>query len=358
MAMKRLITGLSALALTHAHAQLTPLADNELSAIDGRSGIGLVLEHFKLDATDFSMVVNDIKDAAGNNVPISIDRLYLGAAGSKKGSALEPVTLGRLPYPLAVNLAKGEDLRTFESGRYIQSTPSGVSVIELAFPTLLPTTQGGQACITGLTGNNTCSSNAASHVDMGARVALKVNDKRTDVLTLDVMDAVMDGSHLRFWGDPVHKQLVGEARLNVFAKAVDLLACKEGDLRCNTDILQRTRTLQFTDVSASIALGYGKSQPVLFNVNSDGHFVLELPNPVKDPAKPNASVNTLSGVGFFRAKDFYENAPRINLHIGNFTSGGDRRGGPTNLPIGGYNFGANSVTGLGINYLKVTSRAL
>lgn len=346
-----------ALSGTHAQAQLKLLPDSELSGIGGGAGVGFVLQQFKLDAQNLNVVINDITNTSGRNIPIAVNRLYIAATGSSKGSVLNPVTVGRLPYPFNLNLAKGEDLRSFIDGNEVQTTPSGVTVAELAFPTQLTAANGGMDCIKGVAGNQTCSSLASGYVDMGLRLAFKVDAVRTDTFTIDVSNVIFDGSYLRLWGDVTNQQMVGEAKLNMFAKAVDVMTCKAGDANCNNTALQNDRTLQFTNLNASIGLGYGKTQPILFNVTNAGQFVLELPNPVRNPANPTEAVDTTTGVGLAKANDFYANAPRTNISVSNFTSGGSRAT-PTSAPTGGFNFGQNSINGLSFNYLKVTSRDL
>ncbi len=357
MQCKLLMLSWLALSGVQAHAQLKPLLDSELSQFDGGAGVGLVLENFKLDAQNLNVVINDITNTSGQNIPVSVDKFFVSGSNSSKGSSLKPVTVGRLPYPINLNLAKGEDLRSFIDGKEVQTTPSGLTVAELALPAQLTAANGATDCITGVSGNQTCSSLRSGYMDIGLRLAFKVDAVRTDTFTIDVADVIFDGTYLRVWGDTTNQQMVGEVKLNMFAKAIDVMSCKAGDVNCDTMALQNGRTLQFTNINASIGLGYGKTQPVLFDVTSDGQFVLELPNPVRDPANPTVAVNTTTGVGLSKANDFYANAPRINLNVSNFTSGGTRST-PTSLPTNGYNFGQNSITGLGFNYLKVTSRAL
>ena len=91
----------------------------------------------------------------------------------------------------------------------------------------------------------------------------------------------MDGSYLRLWGDPGQNgngELVGEARINLFAKTLEVMSCAQ--VNCNTageTAAQRgARTLYITNGYANIALGYGKSQPLRLRSSADGQFVLEL----------------------------------------------------------------------------------
>jgi hypothetical protein len=338
-------------------AELVALADDQLSEVQG-AGIGIVLEQVLMDANLATITINDITNASGQNVPISVKEFYLGATGSNKGTTLNPVTIGRLNHPFNLNLAKGEELRSLrDDGQFVQSTPSNMAVLEFTFPERL--VAGGNACISGFAaaGNN-CSSRAAEKVDMGVRFDFNViPGGRTDILNVDIGELAMDGSYLRLWGDGSRAQLVGEARVNIFAKTLEIMSCAEGGVNCTTAALQNERTYYATNFMANLALGYGKTQPLLFNVSSDGQFVLELPNPVRDPSNPTLAVDTRSGVGKTRADDFYANAPRTNLIIDNLNAGGTRPG-PGQVPTGGYNFGSNTLGGLSFNYLKVTSHDL
>ncbi len=341
------------LGATMAQAELVEMEDAELSSVEG-AGIGFVLEDIVFDASQATITVNDITNGSGQNVPISVKEFYLSAAGSNKGAVLNPTRVGRLAYPFALNLAKGEALRSLrEDGQWVQTTPSNLSVLELAFPAQM--TSGGNPCIAGFSeaGSN-CSSRAAEKVDLGIRFDFQVAPGRTDVLNFDIGELAMDGSYLRLWGDSSRAQLVGEARLNIYAKTFELVSCAAGTTSCTTSAEQAARSIYLTNAYANVSLGYGKSQPLLFDVTSNGQFVLELPNPVMDPSNPSANVDTRSGVGQQRAADFYANAPRTNLIIGNLNAGGTRPGAGQ-VPTGGYNFGRNEIRGLSFNYLKVTS---
>lgn len=150
-------------------------------------------------------------------------------------------------------------------------------------------------------------------------------------------------------GDNTRKQLVGEARINLYAKTLEILSCATGSANCTTAQEQAARTIYFTNTYAMLALGYGKSQPLLFDVTSNGQFVLELPNPVAGVT--NATTRNQI------AADFYANAPRTNILIDNLNFGGTRSS-PTAVPTGGYNFGRNEISGMSFNYLKVSSHDL
>lgn len=334
---------LLALAATAAQAELKALDDEELSSVDG-AGIGFVLDKVLLDASNATITLNDINNGSGQNVPISVKEFYLGAIGSNNGANLNAVTIGRLDHPFALNLARGETLRTLnDAGQWVQTTPNGVSVLEFMFPERLTT--GGSACISGYsTGGNTCSSRASEKVDLGIRFDFQVAAGRTDVLNLDISELAMDGSYLRLWGDKAKSQMVGEMRINLFAKSIQLMSCAAGSANCTTAEQQRDRTIFMSGAYATVALGYGKSQPLLFDVSSNGQFVLELQNPTAS--------GTTTAQKQALADDFYANAPRTSIIINNL------KVGTGNFSSGGYNFGYNEIGGLSINYLKVTSHDL
>ncbi|WP_371922969.1 hypothetical protein [Pseudomonas sp. 2FG] len=340
--------GLGLLSVASVRAEMVALEDNEMSAVQG-AGFGIVLEEILLDASQSTITINDITNASGQNVPISVKEFYLGAAGSNKGANLNPVSIGRLGSPFTLNLAKGEALRSLrDDGQFVQTTPSNVAVLELAFPERLTT--GGQACIAGFAaaGSN-CSSRAAEKVDLGVRFDFQVAAGRTDVINIDITELAMDGSYLRLWGDSARAQLVSEARLNLFAKTFDIMSCAAGAPNCVSAAEQAARSIYLTNAYANVAFGYGKTQPLLFDVSSNGQFVLELPNPLAGAA--TAAERTS------RATDFYANAPRTHVLVDNLNFGGTRPGAGQ-VPSGGYNFGRNEISGMSFNYLKVTSRDL
>jgi len=213
---------------------MEPLSDAELSDVQG-AGLGFVLDQVLLDGSGAQIVINDITDGQGRNVPISVKNLYLGAAGSNKGANLSPVTIGSLDHPFELELAKGEELRTLrDDGQWVQTTPNNITVLSFKFPERL--TAGGNPCITSYAaaGSN-CSTNASGRADLGVRFDFQVAAGRTEMLALDFHQLVMDGSYLRLWGDPGQNgngELVGEARINIFAKTLEVMSCAQAN--CNT----------------------------------------------------------------------------------------------------------------------------
>ncbi|MBG6491448.1 hypothetical protein I5I57_30145 [Pseudomonas aeruginosa] len=329
------------LAAPFAHAEMTALDDEQLSDVQG-AGIGFVLDSAMVDGNKATIAINGVTNTAtGQNVPITVKELYVAATGSNKGSTLAPVTLGRLNFPFKRNLAKGSVLTTqLDDGRVVSTLPDTADVIELAFPSLV-SGAGGQPCIAGYAGaGSNCSSRASEKVDAGIRFDFGVTSTRTDVLNLDFSELAMDGSYLRFWGANARSQLVGEMRLNLYAKTFEIMSCGAGSPSCVSAAEQAARTVYLTNAYASVALGYGKSQPLLFSVTADGNFTFELPK-----------------LTLANAADFYANAPRTSLVIENLNIGGTRPG-YGQVPTGGYNMGRNEISGLSFNYLKVTSHNL
>lgn len=332
---------------------LEPLSDREMADVQG-AGLGFVLDQVLLDGAGAQIVINDIRDDQGRNIPISMNNLYLGAAGSDKGSNLDPVTIGSLAHPFELELAKGEDLRTLrDDGQWVQTTPSGVAVLSFKFPERL--VAGGNPCIAAYAaaGSN-CSTGPSGRADLGMRFDFQLAAGRTEMLALDFGELVMDGSYLRLWGDPGQNgngELVGEARVNVFAKTLEVMSCAQSncDTAGETAAQRGARTLYITNGYANVALGYGKSQPLRLRSSADGQFVLELQNPT--------FAGTTAAERQALAADFYANAPRTSLVFENLTVGGTR-GSPSAIPSGGYNFGRNEISGLSFNYLKVSSHDL
>lgn len=340
---------LGALFVLPVQADLQEMDDQQLAGVNGQ-GIAFSLEGILLDASESSIFINDITNAAGENIPISVHEFYFASTGSNKGSNLQPVNLGRLNNPFKFQFGNGEDLLTLrDDGVWVQTTPNEVAILELKFPERLTGVMG-QPCIAGFASAGTnCSSRLSERLDAGIRFDFQVAAGRTDILNIDIVELIMDGSYLRLWGDETRDQLVGEARINLFAKRIDLMSCIPGSANCASEQEQADRTLSLSNTYANIALGYGKSQPLLFDVTSDGQFVLELPNPVRRNADGSArSVAERNDI----ATDFYTNAPRTNVVIGNLSSGN------RNTLSGGYNYGQNVIKGMSINYLKATSRDL
>lgn len=168
---------------------------------------------------------------------------------------------------------------------------------------------------------------------------------RNDFLDIDMRGVFIDGTSFKLWSRPSTdpsapgSELLGELRLNLFAKELDIRACD--DTICNTEALREANTLNMDNFVLSLNLGYGDVQPVKFSATSEGHFQLKLENP--DWTNEFANPDGLSAEAFYQ--DYYENAPKSYLHIG------DVRVGNTSL-------GSSTISGARAQYLSVTTRDL
>jgi hypothetical protein len=168
---------------------------------------------------------------------------------------------------------------------------------------------------------------------------------RDDFLDIDMRGVYVDGTSLKLWSrpslDPASpgSELNAEVRLNLLIKELDIRACD--DTSCSTEELREANTLNLDNLLLSLNLGYGDVQPLKFSATSDGQFQLELENP--DPTNPYANPDNLSADKFY--EDYYKNAPKSFVHIG------DVRVGDTSI-------GSSTISGFRAQYLKVTSRDL
>lgn len=91
-----------------------------------------------------------------------------------------------------------------------------------------------------------------------------------------------------------------------------------------------------------INFGYGEIQPFIIEVISDGHFKFELAKP--DLRSQGIGPNYSDAIIAFYV-DFYTNAPKSNVYIGN-------------IKVGNNTAGEAIVRDMSIQYLKVTSQDL
>lgn len=168
---------------------------------------------------------------------------------------------------------------------------------------------------------------------------------RDDYLDVDMRGVYVDGTSLKLWSRPSldatspGSELNAEVRLNLFIKELDIRACD--DTVCSTELLREANTLNLDNLLLSLNLGYGDVQPLKFSATSDGQFQLELENP--DPTNPYANPDNLSADEFY--EDYYTNAPKSFVHIGD-------------VRVGNTSIGSSTISGFRAQYLKVTSRDL
>ncbi|MDF3934057.1 hypothetical protein [Pseudomonas citronellolis] len=339
------ILGLALLACAGlARAEMHALDDDQLSDIQG-GALGIVLDGLLVDGKQANLTLNGINNSSGQNVAVGVDDLYIANIGSKLGSTLAPAQIGSLDYPLKLSLAKGSAISTVlvSDGRTVKTLPDNISLLDFEFPALLATSNSaGQPCIVGSSaGAVNCSSRQTGRVDLGASLSFQVTATRKDFMRLNLSELTMDGSYLRLWSDPTSKQLSGEFRLNLFAKSMQITTCEQGKTGCTTAANLAANSIYLTNAYASVALGYGKAQPMRLQVQSDGNFTFTL------PAITNAN-----------AADFYANAPRTSIVIDNLNVGGTAPTAPGVNPTGGVNLGRSVIDGLGIGYLRLTTHNL
>lgn len=186
-------------------------------------------------------------------------------------------------------------------------------------------------------------------LDIGLEFEFNLNlaegGTRNDFLDIDMRGVFIDGTSFKLWSRPSTdpaapgSELLGELRLNLFAKEIDIRACD--NTVCNTDALIEANTLNLDNFILSLNLGYGDVQPVKFSATSEGHFQFKLENP--DWTNEFANPDDLSAEAFY--EDYYANAPKSYLHIG------DVRVGNTSL-------GSSTISGARAQYLSVTTRDL
>lgn len=168
---------------------------------------------------------------------------------------------------------------------------------------------------------------------------------RNDFLDIDMRGVYVDGTSLKLWSrpslDPASpgSELNAEVRLNLFIKELDIRACD--DTSCVDEVSREANTLNLDNLLISLNLGYGDVQPLKFSATSDGQFQIELENP--DPTNPYANPDNLSAKAFY--EDYYENAPKSFVHIGD-------------VRVGNTSIGSSTISGFRAQYLKVTSRDL
>lgn len=177
---------------------------------------------------------------------------------------------------------------------------------------------------------------------------------REDYIDVKLKGLFIDGTSFRFWSRESEdlanpgSELNGELRLNLFARQISINAC--GKL-CLLDqnvegvfdpVKIANTTLNLNNFLLSLNLGFGEIQPMKFSATSDGNFVFEL-----TPPNPNAvGVNTNDPAAMQEFyDDYYANAPKSFLYVGD-------------VNIGGNSIGSTTIDGFRAQYLRVESRDL
>jgi len=327
-------------------AELQDLSEAELSEIDG-AGIGLVLEDFMFshgtDAPDGSgeqariFRIGGIKSTDGRDVDITVNHLYISGSGSNYGQNLSPVNLGRLINPYRINVVDGNSIGVNDK-----------AVLEIAAPALVNSIQGFNCLDAGAqVGSGVCSSRprtedfSGERPDIGLQMNVAVGDDRSANINIHAESAVIDGSYLRLWGDNERRQMAGQFKLNFYSPELSINACEQDGSACGSRILMSNFALE-------LALG-NQLQPVFFDVDGTGNFVLEVAA-IRRPVPGQIGSNGLRANSNPEAWDFYEDYYsnpdyRSNLHIGN-------------LSVGDRDFGSARLEGMLIQHLEIRTKDL
>lgn len=188
-------------------------------------------------------------------------------------------------------------------------------------------------------------------LDIGSKFTFKFKDaatgntERTDYIDIDMKGVYVDGSYFRIWAredENGQSELNANISFNLYAKEINIATC---GVLCEAPGMEQAMadsTLYLDNFLLNLNLGYGEVQPVKLSATSDGNFVLELVAPQYQDL-PGGGTNAQQVY-----KDFYDNADKSYVFIGNIQLGTD----PTK------NLGSLTVDGLRASYLKVTSHDL
>jgi hypothetical protein len=328
---------------THVFAELQALDDAEMSVQSG-AGLGFALQDFVFNTDDASLAVTGIEDGGGNEVGIKWDEFYIMGEGSENGTVEKPIDIGSYLNPWVIRSVRGSsDWSGDPADYYTGDAPAiGDDVAALQILTDVYTSAAQNTrqyvmdCIFAASAD--CADRAAIRregADIGSRFTLDFVDGTSHVWNIDMQGAYLDGSSFWLWSrqdQNGESELLGQLNLSLFAEKFQIDTC--GDACTGTDAL-----LQIDQLYLGLNLGFGDVQPLKFSATSDGNFVLELskPNPSSQGVDPTNSDEMLE---FFN--DYYANAPKSNIYIGEIT-------------VGNRTAGETVVNGFRAQYLKATS---
>jgi hypothetical protein len=256
---------------------------------------------------DDSFTISGFKTSSNQDVDISISHLYIGATNSNRGSVIKTVNIGDLDNPFSLDLLDGN-----QNGVDVANT----AVFQLSAPTL------------GVNGNRTSGS-----ADLGIRLNLEVNNVKTQYLETHVEGLNIDGSAIKLWGTNNAGSLEAELNINLHADAIEFLVCNDSST-CGD-------SLKFNNVNLDIQLGDNDYQPVTFDIMSDGNFKFEVASLAGKCVLTSGACRS-NAAGYNDLEEFYDNGPKSNIGVGS-------------VQFGGRNFGSSTISGLEIQYLKITS---
>ncbi len=264
--------------------------------------------------------------------------------GSENGTVEKPIDIGSYLNPWVIRSVRGSsDWSGDPADYYTGDAPAiGDDVAALQILTDVYTSAAQNTrqyvldCIFAASAD--CADRAAIRregADIGSRFTLDFADGTNHVWNIDMRGVYLDGSGFTLWSRPDQNgqsELLGQLNLSLLAEEFQIDTC--GDACTGTGSL-----LQIDQLYLGLNLGFGDVQPLKFSATSDGNFVLELskPNPSSQGVDPTNSDEMLE---FFN--DYYANAPKSNIYIGEIT-------------VGNRTAGETVVNGFRAQYLKATS---
>lgn len=329
-----------------AKADLQVMDDSQLADATGE-GLGLVIEDFVFNSDSAVLTVSEINDASGNPVEIGWSELYIMGEGSQNGTAETPVDIGNYFNPWTISSQRGTadwsaGGEAVHSGEYA-AIGDDLALLEFATSDYESPAQDTVSyvtdCVMGAASD--CATRTAqrrSGADVGSRFRFAFASGREDVLDIDIRGMYVDGTHMRLWSSPDENgqsELSGNIRLALFAEELNIDVCNGV---CNNT----TSVLNIDNLLLDLNIGYGEIQPVKFSATSDGNFVLELTAPDPTPL----GIDTTDSVAMQQFyDDYYANAPKSNIYIGN-------------IQVGQNTVGETIVNGFRAQYFKITSMDL
>ncbi len=204
-------------------------------------------------------------------------------------------------------------------------------------------------------------------MDIGSRFKFElVNENKNtgeitrvdDFLSFELRGVYLDGAYMRLWSRPDESglsELQGELSLRFFAKEYAISSCgveceilpDDSSETIQDKVLLRDSTaLKLNNYLYDLNLGYGDIQPMTFQVTSDGNFLFEMDMPDFDRTGLPRTVENVRE--FFN--DYYDNAPKSNLIIGQVQIGSVPESGPNYGDLGGVR-----AVGVRAQYLRIES---
>lgn len=328
---------------------LKPMTEDEMGKVSGQS-IGVVLEDFVFShGTHASQgqlfEIGGITTSAGSPVKLTVDQLYIAGPGSQYGQNLGPVNLGRLNNPFRIDLLDGDDPGVVVPGQ---------AVVEFAAPSKVTDGSGYDCLSTGaVAGSGSCSSRPATadfvgeRPDQGLRLQTETSGS-THHLSIHATSAVMDGSHIRLWGDKELNQMAGQVQLNVYTPELSINACAVHGGGCGGEI-------RLQDLAMELALG-NEHQPLLLKVHGSdaegdrpGNLNVQIAN-LRQPDPGEIASDGSRASSDAGAWEFYEAYYTDPGHRSHITVG--------EMQVGGRNFGGARIEGMLIQHLDITTRDL